>query len=97
LLRVFPRTGRRHQIRVHLDALGHPILGDLLYGRDDSDYLDLVRRRHDARHDEDGPRRHLLHCSRLGLPDPAGGREIDVVAPLPADILAEIERPSAVL
>ena len=97
LLRVFPRTGRRHQIRVHLDALGHPILGDLLYGRDDADYLDLVRRRHDARRDEDGPRRQLLHCARLVLPDPSGRAKIDVIAPLPADVLAEIERPSRVL
>ena len=97
LLRVFPRTGRRHQIRVHLDALGHPILGDLLYGRDDADYLDLVRRRYDARRDEDGPRRQLLHCARLVFPDPAGGRKIDVAAPLPADVLAEIDGRSRVL
>lgn len=97
LLRVFPHTGRRHQIRVHLAALGHPILGDLLYGRGDADYLDLVCRDHDVRRDENGPRRQLLHCARLVLPDPAGGREIEVTAPLPADLLAEIERPSRVL
>jgi hypothetical protein len=33
LLRLFPETGRRHQLRVHLAAIGHPILGDILYGR----------------------------------------------------------------
>ncbi len=34
LVRLFPSTGRRHQLRVHLAAIGHPILGDILYGRD---------------------------------------------------------------
>jgi 23S rRNA pseudouridine1911/1915/1917 synthase len=97
LLRIFPHTGRRHQIRVHLAALGHPVVGDLLYGRDDADYLDLVYRNRDARHDEDGPRRQLLHCARLVVPGPGGGPEIDVVAPLPADLVAEIERRSSVL
>jgi RluA family pseudouridine synthase len=97
VLRVFPRTGRRHQIRVHLLALGHPILGDLLYGRDDADYLGLVRGDGDVRRDEDGPRRQLLHCARLVLPDPAGGPEIDVAAALAADVLVEIEGRSRVL
>jgi RluA family pseudouridine synthase len=97
VLRVFPRTGRRHQIRIHLAALGHPILGDLLYGRDDADYLELVRRNRDPRHDEDGPRRQLLHCARLVLPNPVGGRDIDVGAPLPADLVVEIERRGRVL
>ena len=69
LLRLFPETGRRHQLRVHLAAIGHPILGDLLYGRPDEDYLDLVRGTRDARRDEGGPARQLLHCARLAFPD----------------------------
>ena len=85
LLRVFPRTGRRHQIRVHLAALGHPILGDLLYGRPDDDYLDLVRGIRDARREQEGPCRQLLHCARLVFPDPCGGARIDVSSPPPAD------------
>jgi 23S rRNA pseudouridine1911/1915/1917 synthase len=93
LLRLFPRTGRRHQIRVHLAAIGHPILGDILYGRPDEDYLALVRRGSDRRRDEDGPRRQLLHCARLVFPDPAGAGTCDVAAPLPADFLEALDVP----
>jgi len=78
-LRLFPQTGRRHQLRVHLEAIGHPILGDALYGRDDRDYLDLVAGTRDARLEEGGPRRQLLHGARLTV------GEIDVEAPIPAD------------
>ncbi len=87
LLRVVPRTGRRHQIRVHLAAIGHPVVGDILYGRPDRDYLDLVRGARDARIEEGGPRRQLLHCARLAFEDPSSGRYVGVVSPLPADFL----------
>jgi 23S rRNA pseudouridine1911/1915/1917 synthase len=79
LLRIRLHTGRRHQIRVHLEALGHPVLGDILYGRPDADYLALARGAGDVRLTEDGPRRQLLHCALLAF----GDHEVE--APLPAD------------
>jgi 23S rRNA pseudouridine1911/1915/1917 synthase len=85
LVRVFPHTGRRHQIRVHLAAIGHPILGDLIYGRPDEDYLRRLRGEADPRDSEGGPTRQLLHCESLAFDDPDGHVRCRVVAPLPGD------------
>jgi 23S rRNA pseudouridine1911/1915/1917 synthase len=85
LLLVRLKTGRRHQIRVHLAAIGHPILGDILYGRSDAAYLDLVREGRDVRVEEGGPGRQLLHCARLVFADPETSSPRQVTAPLPAD------------
>jgi 23S rRNA pseudouridine1911/1915/1917 synthase len=85
LLRLFPRTGRRHQLRVHLAAIGHPIRGDILYGRDERHYLALVRGAGDVRSREGGPTRQLLHCARIVIPDPNGRDDVEIVSPLPRD------------
>jgi 23S rRNA pseudouridine1911/1915/1917 synthase len=73
-------TGRTHQIRVHLAALGHPIAGDPVYGTGTS------------RRGPDGLGRLFLHAWRLEFTTPMGGRLVRVEAPLPADLEAVLER-----
>ncbi len=64
-------TGRTHQIRVHLEAVGHPVAGDRVYGR---------------RPDELGLARQFLHAYRLRLSHPETGETIEAESPLPADL-----------
>ncbi len=72
LLEVEPETGRRHQIRAHLHAAGHPVLGDRKYGRP---------------RPVGGAPRLMLHAWRLALPDGCGGT-LALEAPPPADFQA---------
>src|SRR5215218_8385740 len=76
LLRVRLETGRTHQIRAHLLAIGHPVAGDPEYGG---------RGRH-------GLRRQFLHAARLAFPHPVTGAAVDVSSPLPQDLLAALAR-----
>ena len=69
LLKVWLHTGRKHQIRIHLAHLGHPIIGDKLYGGDEDLYLALVERRltPDQRQKLILPH-HALHAAELSFP-----------------------------
>lgn len=96
-VRMFPKTGRTHQLRVHLRHLGHPIVADRLYGGRQflaASYLDPD---HPTRRDSRPPpeisddaeiliRRQALHAFRLAFQHPVSGARLEFEAPLPADM-----------
>jgi len=79
LLRVWLDTGRTHQIRVHMQAIGHPVLGDRQYGG-------AMRY---------GLTRQFLHAARLSFPHPLEGGEVEVSSPLPGDLEAALGQAAA--
>jgi 23S rRNA pseudouridine1911/1915/1917 synthase len=84
LLRVAIATGRTHQIRVHLSTIGHPIVGDSLYGgqqrRVRADLRPLLRLT-----------RPFLHAERLAFTQPRTGEPLSFTAPLPEDLRSVLE------
>ena len=84
LLKVAIATGRTHQIRVHLNAIGHPIVGDAVYGgvhrRVAADLRAVMRLE-----------RPFLHSARLSFTHPGDGRRVDFDSPLPTDLQSVID------
>lgn len=84
-LHLIPRTGRTHQLRIHMSALGFPLAGDWLYGTEDKSLIS----------------RPALHSHELWLRHPVTGRELHFTAPVPDDMLALLasgsERQSSVI
>ena len=80
-----PRTGRTHQIRVHLESIGHPVVGDKLY-----------RGKRELRLKGKGGKlpadRHLLHARRLEFEHPGTGERVSFEAPLPEDMAGLLDR-----
>ena len=77
-LELSPLTGRTHQLRAHMTAIGHPILGDPKYGDEDSAALS-------------GDLKLQLHARRLSMPHPAGGR-LEIEAPPSPELLEGFRR-----
>ena len=75
MLEVRLETGRTHQIRVHLEAIGHPVVGDTTYGGPE----------------RYGLTRQFLHSSKLQFSHPRTGEELAFEAALPADLSAALE------
>lgn len=93
VLECRPLTGRMHQIRVHLAAIGHPLTVDPLYGGAESVLLSSYKRgyRPSGRHDERPLISRLtLHASALTVEHPASGERVRFEAPLPKDMRATI-------
>jgi 23S rRNA pseudouridine1911/1915/1917 synthase len=82
LVELEPLTGRTHQLRIHCDLIGHPIVGDPIY----ASTVDPITTKYKLKH-------HLLHAARLVFRHPATGREMNLEAPLPkalADLMSEL-------
>ena len=76
LVRLFPLTGRTHQLRVHLKAFGHPIAGDTVYGGKEPETASRM----------------LLHAETLAFHHPADGRAVRFTVPPPEEFLMEWKR-----
>jgi 23S rRNA pseudouridine1911/1915/1917 synthase len=85
LIEVEPKTGRTHQIRIHLATLGHPIVGDQVYGREHSELFRI---------DEAMLDRQFLHASCLEFHHPRSGEWLTFSSPLPSELAALVEKVS---
>ncbi|MCF7818557.1 MAG: RluA family pseudouridine synthase [Kiritimatiellales bacterium] len=80
LVQVKIETGRTHQIRVHMAHLGHPIIGDSVYGRSRQNKLPVR------------PERQMLHAAKLEFSHPSTGKRLSFEAPLANDMRLLLER-----
>lgn len=89
LVELAPRTGRTHQLRVHMAALGCPLVGDKIYGADDSIFLEYLEGQiSDASREHLVLERHALHSCRLQFHHPYEDRQMVIAASLPDDMAA---------
>lgn len=88
LVRCRPRTGRTHQIRVHMAEIGHPLLGDKIYAVSEQEFLDVVEGGRPVAELEArlGLWRHALHARELSFPHPGSGQRVRFVAAWPAEL-----------
>ncbi|MGE0708463.1 MAG: RluA family pseudouridine synthase [Planctomycetota bacterium] len=92
-VRAEPETGRTHQVRVHLAHLGHPIVGDALYGTGGPLLLSRLKPGYVSRGEEKPLlARVALHAHDLRFRDPASGAPVEVTAPLPHDLTVALKQ-----
>ena len=85
--RLWPRTGRAHQLRVHMAWLGHPIVGDKVYGSDETLYLQFIKEGvTDAMLVRLLLPRHALHAERVAFRHPRTQQECRYEVPMPEDM-----------
>jgi 23S rRNA pseudouridine1911/1915/1917 synthase len=87
LLDVELKTGRTHQIRVHLAWLRHPVVGDETYGGGRDNMIQDARLRAQIRN----LGRHFLHAEKLGITHPKTGKRLEFSSPLPAELSELLE------
>lgn len=91
LVEACPHTGRTHQIRVHLEHLGLPILGDKMYGQPDDTFTHMLDHGPDEKiRKATGFPRHALHAAKITIPHP-DGEWVTIEAPLPTDMKAIVD------
>ena len=88
LLEVEIKTGRTHQVRVHLASIGNPLLVDSIYSNTGAFYFSGIKRNYKATNEEERPTiaRLTLHAFRLSLKHPSTGADMEFSAPSPKDI-----------
>jgi 23S rRNA pseudouridine1911/1915/1917 synthase len=91
LVRVRIETGRTHQIRVHMASIGHPVVGDTLYGAAGQLSAQQASRKK-AEIEKLRLNRNFLHAARLEFPHPSTGKIIQLEAPLPQELEAFLAR-----
>jgi 23S rRNA pseudouridine1911/1915/1917 synthase len=92
LVELLPKTGRTHQLRIHMAAIGHPLVGDKIYGVDERVFLEHL----DGELSAESRRqliidRHALHASRLVFDHPHAGARFALEAPLPDDLASLVD------
>jgi 23S rRNA pseudouridine1911/1915/1917 synthase len=92
LCEVSPETGRQHQIRVHFACIGHPVVGDKLYGAGERLFMQACDEglSPDLLQAFDGLARHALHAHRLTFPHPVTHASVTIESPLPPDLVEYI-------
>ncbi len=88
LLKIEIKTGRTHQIRVHMAFIGNPLLVDELYANSGAFFFSSIKRNYKASGEEERPAiaRLTLHASGITLTHPTTGNQISFTAPLPKDL-----------